>query len=98
MDDRDLAQVLDTHLYDHRERNPDCVVCAVILAHHAEWRHHRDVVVTVPALAHDDHDYLSTACEHQRHDECRRTCKFCANPCGCWCHDPKQNPRGGEDR
>lgn len=52
MDDRDLAKMLDDHLYDHRARNRDCVVCAVILAHHAEWRYHQDVVFA--PLASDD--------------------------------------------
>jgi hypothetical protein len=32
------------------------------------------------------HDYLSTACHHQRHDECRNVCKFCESECGCDCH------------
>ena len=50
MDDRDLAKMLDDHLYDHRAGNRDCVVCAVILAHHAEWVHHRDVVMLTPTL------------------------------------------------
>ena len=30
--------------------------------------------------------YWSTACIHDRHDECRRTCKFCDQPCRCSCH------------
>lgn len=32
------------------------------------------------------HDYLSTACLHERHDQCRRSCKFCGMPCRCECH------------
>lgn len=32
------------------------------------------------------HDYLSTACHHELHEECRRTCKFCPAECQCSCH------------
>lgn len=42
------------------------------------------------------HQYLSTACFHGLHDgpeagdhpeqRCRRTCKFCSEPCICYCH------------
>lgn len=38
------------------------------------------------------HFYLSTACFHDLHDRCRVTCKFCAAPCSCDCHSPKENP------
>ena len=34
----------------------------------------------------EDHAYTSTACLHGQHDECRRTCKFCAASCRCSCH------------
>lgn len=59
MDDRDLAKMLDDHLYDHRARNRDCAVCAVILAHHTEWWHQRDVVMAPrpPAPADPLADY-----------------------------------------
>lgn len=30
--------------------------------------------------------YYSTACIHERHLECRRTCKFCDRLCLCECH------------
>lgn len=30
--------------------------------------------------------YFSTYCLHDRHDECRVTCKFCPAPCRCSCH------------
>jgi hypothetical protein len=30
-----------------------------------------------------EHRYVSTACQHGRHDQCRRTCKFCDAACGC---------------
>lgn len=32
------------------------------------------------------HAYWSTACRHQRHEQCRDACKFCDVPCGCTCH------------
>jgi hypothetical protein len=35
------------------------------------------------------HDYLSTACLHERHGQCRHSCKFCGVQCRCECHhDP----------
>lgn len=33
-----------------------------------------------------EHAYVSTACQHQLHRQCRRTCKFCPAGCGCVCH------------
>lgn len=32
------------------------------------------------------HDYTSTACTHEIHDRCRRSCKFCTALCACDCH------------
>lgn len=32
------------------------------------------------------HDYVSTACHHGLHEQCRLTCKFCPTDCGCPCH------------
>ena len=32
------------------------------------------------------HAYLSTACWHQTHHECRKVCKFCGAVCACPCH------------
>jgi hypothetical protein len=32
------------------------------------------------------HAYTSTACWHQLHLECRKTCKWCIAPCLCPCH------------
>jgi hypothetical protein len=34
------------------------------------------------------HEYVSTACQHQLHADCRRVCKFCPANCGCGCHIP----------
>lgn len=34
------------------------------------------------------HAYLSTACVHGRHGDCRLTCKFCPAGCRCVCHQP----------
>lgn len=33
-----------------------------------------------------DHQYVSTACQHDLHDRCRKVCKFCDAMCGCVCH------------
>ncbi len=32
------------------------------------------------------HIYLSTACQHDEHGLCRRTCKYCSAKCRCDCH------------
>lgn len=32
------------------------------------------------------HDYVSTACIHDVHGQCRVTCKFCPSRCRCACH------------
>jgi hypothetical protein len=29
------------------------------------------------------HHYLSTACQHGLHDQCRKACKFCGALCAC---------------
>ncbi len=35
------------------------------------------------------HYYISTACQHGRHDECRKVCKFCSGTCLCvYCDHP----------
>lgn len=31
------------------------------------------------------HEYLSTACMHEQHSRCIKTCKFCDAPCTCDC-------------
>lgn len=41
------------------------------------------------------HDYLSTACHHQRHGECRHVCKFCTVACRCDCHHEATSSVGG---
>lgn len=33
-----------------------------------------------------EHAYVSTACHHGLHDQCRRRCKFCEIACSCPCH------------
>lgn len=40
-----------------------------------------------------EHVYISTACEHERHDECRMRCKFCSAACECDCHQ-EESARG----
>jgi len=32
------------------------------------------------------HAYLSTACHHTLHDNCRQVCKYCPAECACGCH------------
>jgi hypothetical protein len=32
-----------------------------------------------------NHRYISTACQHGLHEQCRLTCKFCQSPCQCDC-------------
>lgn len=32
------------------------------------------------------HEYVSTACQHELHKQCRKVCKFCDAPCRCHCH------------
>jgi hypothetical protein len=39
-----------------------------------------------PEFQRGMHQYVSTACQHELHDRCRKTCKFCAVACGCSCH------------
>lgn len=38
------------------------------------------------------HDYLSTYCWHEDHDDCRQKCKTCKRPCRCGCHRTEQTP------
>jgi hypothetical protein len=33
-----------------------------------------------------EHDYVSTACQHRQHTDCRRICKYCPALCLCVCH------------
>lgn len=42
--------------------------------------------MTSPNPAPTEHVYLSTACVHDRHVQCRQTCKFCMALCQCSCH------------
>ena len=42
-----------------------------------------------PGPATEAHNYVSTACEHGLHEQCRRTCKFCPAECLCpYCDHP----------
>lgn len=40
-----------------------------------------------------EHVYESTACHHNLHDQCRRSCKFCASSCICKCHLPESDQK-----
>lgn len=51
------------------------------------------------------HFYFSTACLHDLHDRCRKTCKFCHESCNCVCHSDsdgrmvhRRNDALGEER
>lgn len=49
--------------------------------------HHRTTTARAVTDPYEDtHAYLSTACLHGLHGRCRRTCKFCEQPCLCLCH------------
>lgn len=37
-------------------------------------------------MAEPEHRYLSTACLHEVHSQCRKRCKFCDARCRCPCH------------
>lgn len=39
------------------------------------------------------HRYVSTACQHGLHDQCRRVCKFCGVSCRCKRQHGGDNPR-----
>jgi CHC2 zinc finger len=39
------------------------------------------------------HDYVSTACVHDRHERCRQFCKFCGVKCRCACHTTTTSSR-----
>lgn len=54
-------------------------------------RLHKRLDVLEEAVEEDDH-YTSTACYHDIHKRCRRTCKFCDYECQCDCHED-ENPR-----
>ena len=45
-----------------------------------------DVGMDQREFAEEEHEYVSTACQHDLHDRCRLTCKFCSAPCRCACH------------
>jgi hypothetical protein len=42
-----------------------------------------------------DHVYISTACTHKLHHECRLKCKWCDSTCECDCHDDE--PAAGDN-
>lgn len=33
-----------------------------------------------------EHPYVSTYCVHEKHESCRKVCKFCPSLCRCPCH------------
>jgi hypothetical protein len=55
--------------------------------------------VVPPAAETPAHNYISTACHHDQHDACRKTCKFCAAKCCCQCHQAETPaPEGQKDK
>lgn len=38
-----------------------------------------------------NHLYISTYCQHDKHEDCRLTCKICESPCLCPCHTVVEN-------
>ena len=49
-----------------------------------EWR---ETDAEPVRLATSEHFYVSTACLHELHGQCRQRCKFCDEPCHCPCHE-----------
>lgn len=62
-------------------RDPEYHEHDVLAALIAEVRRLRAQRVGTP----DAHRYLSTACQHGLHGQCRQTCKFCQVGCACDC-------------
>lgn len=59
-----------------------------LLAHHREQLRQRLALLEVvqPAVTLSlpgEHHYISTACLHGRHDDCRQQCKWCPSRCAC---------------
>lgn len=46
----------------------------------ADCPHCRIASAPAPVLTHH---YISTACQHGKHDQCRKVCKFCLAQCAC---------------
>ncbi len=53
------------------------------------------VVWYLLSVESDYHSYLSTACYHERHDDCRMVCKFCYVQCRCKCHKEAKSEISG---
>ncbi len=41
-------------------------------------------------LRSSSHKYISTACHHKLHTNCRMICKFCESKCACLCHNREE--------
>lgn len=50
------------------------------------------------AARQQPHDYVSTACQHEVHEQCRQTCKFCPARCRCACHAAASRSGGEQAR
>lgn len=45
-----------------------------------------------PHVTSANHSYLSTACWHNLHGQCRHNCEVCGIPCACSCHSGEPKP------
>lgn len=64
------------------------ILCANCIVRRASRLNDVEAVRAVIAFSHGAraHIYLSTACHHGIHSECRQQCKFCGTTCACPCH------------
>lgn len=65
---------------------------------YARWWVERRERLVVEVSERIVHKYISVACLHDRHDECRRQCPFCEARCLCWHHEhsgPQPDPLPG---
>lgn len=68
---RDVLEALRGPVVRRREGLPPFIVLV-------------DGVTGNPEVFHPH--YLSTACQHNEHETCRKVCKFCPAKCRCDCH------------
>lgn len=75
-----------------RERWPDsphtAIAATTIRALHTAGYQIAPDDPTPEQAAHAGH-YVSTYCQHGRHDACRLHCKVCRAPCRCSCGHPR---------
>lgn len=69
---------------DKAEDGPDALY--VLGNYRGARRKCRALAARLRSAPSEVHDYLSTACLHNMHDQCRQSCKFCGAECRCVCH------------